>query len=1536
MIAVWSKDAFSAEVVLNGKNFGRGHERGLAGVFYGDDRRLQSDDGFAAAHIALEKAVHGHRFFEIGGDFGEDAFLRGGGLERQDFLERFANRVFAHTKGNGIFLAGSFAAEREAELVEEKLFEDQALLSGRVEGIERFEGFHRRGEMSFDQRPAAAGKGEALPQLRGEDVGDIRIEILERGINGAANLARAEGADGFVDGDDAAHFRGIDFVGVGIQDFNLGIHHFAAGGAILVDLDFAVKDQLLAGLEAALEITAVEKLAGQRAGVVLNEQVIDGVAAVHAADGLAAHDAGAQGVGGVRLKVFNFGKMDAVFVAEWKVVQQVFESVDAALGQQFRSLRPNPFQHADVCSEADIHRFLLYIIPAVSSAFRETCAVGMRIDRVAFGGLDRGGPLAEARLTGSEKRALALWIIFGIFGVIFAHKYFFQAFPEASIDFKVTQQEALKRATAFLDGIGENVDGYKSTVVFSQDDDAKTYLERELGLKLANQLMSGEVSTWYWNVRFFKPLQTEEYLVQISPAGQVVAYNHKIEEAKAGKSLRREEALDDAQQFLRSKLAANLENWNFLPEETSSKARPNRLDWSFTWEKKNFKAKDAPYRLEVGIQGDKIGGEQEFLKVPDEWSRSYDRLRSLNNLYETIALIPYGFLLGGALWLGFTMWRRGQTTWAPGFKIGGIVAALYLLMQLNSWSTLNPTYNTQDAYAGFVAQRIFLAVLVSVASGLMVTIVLPGGEPLYRESQPDKLQLYKTFTLRGLRSKEFFSASAVGLALAAAHIGFIVAFYMIGSRLGAWAPQDTNYSDAFNTAIPWIGGVAIGVTAATSEEFLFRLFAIPFLRKLTGSRILAIVLPAFFWGFLHSNYPQEPGYVRGIEVGLIGIVAGLVMLRWGIVATLIWHYTVDASLVGMLLIRSDNLYYKISGVAVGLAAVAPLAWSGISYLVRGRFEPVDDLRNSAAPAPSFDLRTPGHAEEETTTARRYAPLTVGVLGFLALCLVLGPLLAWRLKRERVGEYLQLSVNAAEAKAKADEVMKQHGRNPESLRSAAELIDLMDPVNNEYLRRRMSVEQINQIYATQVPGVLWRVRYFKDSDPEEFAIVLKPDGSMHAFRHTLAEAAKGESLDQNAAVAIGEKFLREEKQIDLSEWKLVSDEAKKQPNRTDHTLTWQQNEPLDPPGPGNQAVNRAEHAYKRVELSVLGDEAANYRTYIKIPEEFTIKIGQRSLLRTLFGFGKGILYVVFALGILAMYFKRSRSDSEFRVPWRKLVVWGIVGLAAYLVHSLCGTGITRIFTSYPTATPWKIYLAGMFVGQGIACALLAGCLVLLYGLLWYFAARAFGKDALATMTGMPGDYYRDAFWLGVGGTAALVGAERVIAAAGQLWPTMERMLPASVGTDFDATYPAVSVIAGAILGSLFITGAIGLAGAFIGAEVRLRAVRLLLLFAVALGFIATWGSPLDFLKHFLQNIALAAFVVAGIIRLVRLNMAGLFLIVTSAALLAGAVPLLGQADGYYKTQGYFVLAATLVLLALPLIQWRLWANRPGGMAEPERP
>jgi membrane protease YdiL (CAAX protease family) len=1127
--------------------------------------------------------------------------------------------------------------------------------------------------------------------------------------------------------------------------------------------------------------------------------------------------------------------------------------------------------------------------------------------------------LAETRLTGPDKRALLLWILCGVLGLVFAQRYFFRAFPEASVDFKVSRKEAQERARTFVQSLGENIDGYQSTITFQVDDGAKTYLERGLGLQEANRLMASELNIWFWEVRFFKPQQEEEYKVRVSPAGKVVAYSHKIEEARGAKSLTREEALAAATQFLQSKLGNNLENWNFLAEEANSQVRPNRLDWSFTWERKNFKAKDAPYRLEVGLQGDRIGSTQEYLQVPEAWTRAYEHLRSTNIFYNQIALIPYGFLIGAALWLGISLTRQGKTSWGAGLKVGALVAMLFFLMEANAWNSLRANYDTHQDYASFITLSLAKIALGALGTGLMVTLVLPGGEPLYRSAQRRRLRLYQALWLRGIRSKEFFCSSVVGLSMAAAHMGFLVAFYIVASKFGAWAPQDLNYSDVVNTAFPWIAGVAIGVIAATSEEFLFRMFAIPFLEKMTGSRVLAVILPAFFWSFLHSAYPQEPGYIRGLEVGLIGIVAGLVMLRWGIVATLIWHYTVDASLVGMLLIRSDNLYFKISGVVVGLAAVAPLAWSGISYLVRGSFETVDDLLNEAEPAGEISLERQAAAVEAAPRSARYDALTPGTIAFLGLCLLLGGALAFVVKRESIGDYLRLGVNGRSAVTRADVAMRQHHLDPNTFRRAAELQNVTQPVVNEYLRRRLSIAQINEIYQQRIPGALWAVRYFRDSQPEEFLVVLKPDGALHSFHHTLAEAAKGANLSKEEAQAIAEKYLREQKQIDLSGWKLVEANSDKRPNRTDHTLIWQQDVPLDPENSATQDAR--DHAYARMDVQVLGDEPANFRTHIKIPEEFTRKQQEQSLPRTLFTIEKFALYLGLVVSVLFFYFRRLRSQPAGTVPWRRLMVWGAAGFAAFLVSFLLGKGIPALLVQYPTAISLPLYFATTAVGIFLLAALILGGLLLLFGLGWSFGVSAFGPERLPTWQGMPAEYYRDAFWLALGGSGVLMGVKRLLLLADHWWPTLHRELFASMGDSFDAIFPAASIIGGGILHALFLTGTFALAAAFLGAELRVRWLRLVLFLALAAAQISDWGSGADFLKQFLGSLLVLGVVVLGLRNVVRFNLLGCFLVIVGTALLGGAIELLSQPDGFYRSQGYWVVGALVLVLAWPLVAWR---------------
>ena len=1130
--------------------------------------------------------------------------------------------------------------------------------------------------------------------------------------------------------------------------------------------------------------------------------------------------------------------------------------------------------------------------------------------------------MAVDRLTGSEKRALVLWVAAGILGIVFAQKYFFRAFPEASVNFQVSREEALSRAQKFATGLGENVSGYRSAVAFDVDEEAKTYLERELDLQRANRLMSSDLHMWYWEVRFFKPQQEEEFQVRVSPAGQIVGYDHKIEESRAGPSLERAAAEATAQNYLTSKLGMDLSGWDVLPEEANSKKKPNRLDWEFTWEKHGFRAKEAPYRLKVSLLGDRVGGSEEFLKVPEAWQRGFSRMRSGNNTLAGVFIAPYIVLLAMAVWLAIRFTIRGQTKWRGAILLGLIVAALLFLQSLNDWPHWASSYDTNQPYANFIAIRLTLALLFSVATALTVTLVLPSAEPLYRASQPERMRLSRAFTLRGLRSKEFFSAAVVGVSMAAAHIGYVVAFYVIASKYGAWAPQELNFDDSVNTAFPWISGAAIGLLASTNEEFTFRLFAIPFFKRITGSRWIAVIVPAFLWSFLHSNYPQEPAYIRGIEIGLVGIVAGIVMLRWGILATLIWHYTVDASLVGLLLMRSNSLYFKVSGAVVAAAALAPLAFACLSYLTRGGFETDEELLNRAEPAPEFDFTAEPAVTTVEATSARYEALAPAMIAFLVVCGLAGAASVWRLKPQTIGDYLKLSVDARSARARADEILRQHHVDPNSYGHATVLADIANPITNEYLRRRVGISGINAIYENQVPAALWRVRYFRDGQPEEYAVILRPDGALHSIHHTLAEETTGASLSKEEARARAEKYLAEEKKMDLKSWSLVESSSDKKPHRIDHSLTWQQNVALD--AGSVAAANTTDHAYARIDVQVLGDEVANYRTYIKIPDEWVRKQKELTPGRTIVNYAvPGLFFGGLGITGLIIFLIHLKSDAARAIPWKRIGLWSLWGLCGFLASLAFGSRFASLLDAYDTSNPLKFTYAIFAISLLLFGPFVFGAIALLFGTAWFYGTRAFGEEHMPGWLGMPANYYRDAFCIGLAGSAALLGLQRLVAVASPYWPTMHRALPSFFGQEFDATLPAVSSIAGTLQHGLMLTGIVVAVAAFVAAQVRHPGLRLLFLLFGALSVTpGNWGSPADLTKQWLTQLILLGVVVFGVRYVLRFNILGCFLVVAGTSLLGGATELLSQPDSFYRTNGYAVLAMLVLLFAWPLVAWRL--------------
>jgi membrane protease YdiL (CAAX protease family) len=1128
-------------------------------------------------------------------------------------------------------------------------------------------------------------------------------------------------------------------------------------------------------------------------------------------------------------------------------------------------------------------------------------------------------------LTGNDKKVLLVWILAGLLGAGVAYKYFFQAFPEASVEFKVPRAAALELAKQFASAQGAQLNGYQSSIIFQVDDNAKTYLEREVGLTQANQMMTQDVHIWYWQTRFFRPLQKEEFDVRVDPGGGVVGYTHELEETVPGARLERGPAQTAAESFLRDTLHLDLSRYDFREAEANSTEHPNRRDWSFSWERRGFRAKDAPYRLNVTLAGDHVDGYAEYLKVPEGWERGYERLRSSNNFIEYIALIPYAFFLGGCLYVIFSLGRSGALEWRRGLALGAFLTVLYFIMTMNQWPLERAGYDTNTPYSSFFLSQLGQAVLLSIASALLVVLAVAPGEPLYRLLRPANIRLDAGIRMAGIRTKEFFTANVIGICLAAAHIGYITVFYIMSRKLGAWAPQDLNYTDVVSTWLPWVYPLTIGIYAATSEEFLFRLFAIPYLLRITKSKFLAVVLPAFAWGFLHSNYPQEPAYIRGIEVGLIGIVAGLVMLRWGIWATLTWHYTVDAFLISTSLLRSEGVYLRVSGAIVGGAALIPLAIAAISYLSRGGFEVDPELLNGARPlAASRADAMPGTAEmvepeiaPESAAAEGspgYAPMSSRSLAVLAVCGVLGLALLVDVKREAIGDFVRFEINAREATARADQVLRDNKVDPATYQHAATITYTFDGYTNEYLRRTIGIAAANRIYRDQVPSAFWTVRYFRDSQNEEYMAVLRTDGSLHSLHHTLDEKAPGANLTKEEALALAESYLRDQKRIDLTLWNLIEPSTDKKPARTDHTFIWEQKAALDA---ASARMGSTAGAHIRMQVQVLGDEVSGYRVFIKIPEAWRDAESRTTAAELAQRYGMVLLLGTAAITVLVVALRSLKSPEIAQVPWRRLANWSAWALLAGV--ALFANRAPQLLASYMTTMPLKTYYGILFISFLFVTALYAAAAFLLLGLSWFFIEKTFGHGRIPSLSGMGAEYYRDAGCVALFGATAILGLGRLPELFAR-WPLVRHTLDAVAPQSLDALNPAIGTLATGILRSFLLPGTIAIGAALIAAYIRPLWMRAGMVVLVAVLFATNAATPGTFLREAAFHVAVIAVVWLSVKHIVRFNALGYFLLAAMTEFISGAVELLGQTNAYFRANGYAVIAFAIALLAWPLFSW----------------
>ncbi len=1123
------------------------------------------------------------------------------------------------------------------------------------------------------------------------------------------------------------------------------------------------------------------------------------------------------------------------------------------------------------------------------------------------------------KLDRKDLRFLAVCLVVIVAGAAITASLFRHAFPEASIEFKVNRGEARKLAEAFLAERGSKLAGTHFAGQFDVDETAKTYLERELGLEKASRLYGREARIWLWRMRWFRSGVKEEERATFSPLGDLIGFRSVLKEDAPGARLSREQARARALAFLATR---GLPEASLQAIEATPVSRPNRTDWGFVDEKAGVKLADATIRYATTVSGDRVTAFREFVHVPETWVRDYDRLRSKNTAAGQVATA--GLIATVLAMLGVLVGKiaRKDVRWSLVAAFGGIGFVLSLLSVANDLPLTLFGYDTASSLQSYMTSQIVLGLLGAIGTGAGIAFVVAAAEPVYRERFPEKISLAGAFSLRGIQSKGFLKSVVLGYALAAFFFAYQAVFYVVAGHFGAWAPADVPYSDMLNTALPWATVLLIGFLPAVSEEGISRMFSISFLDKLGAGRFVAVVVPAFIWGFGHSTYPNQPFYIRGLEVGLAGVLIGFLMLRYGVVPLLVWHFTVDAIYTALLLLRSGNSYYVVSGAIASGILLLPLFVCLVLRARRGGFLSAAGLSNGdlgfvPAPAPS-----PAAAPLDAVPVRPLSRQTLVGMGVLALLLASSLVIPG----DRVEPDAEDATGRPLAEAIARRFLEVNGVDPspwrrvtytgtgfsedEALRAAKPQDEGGIPAFSDeaakYVVEKGGPAAFRRLSERELPLAYWVVRYYQPEKKEEWKVLIDARRSrVVAFVHPIGEDAAAadppspEVAQRRALDAAGKLGYPAAAYTVLN----VGTEAR--PKRVDTTVVLEAN----PGGIGD--------ARPRLTAVFHGRQLAAFLPTIHVPEEFLREQRSRST-------GDWLLLAVriAAMGALVgvgiiLFLRRVRQPGFRWAETRRPLAWAALIAAAGLANA-----VPAVFRRYTTETPMSLFQVGVAVSMtaGLAVTLL-GTLV---GFVLVSGARPGWAGALRRGGTLPDAVLRAAI-----ASAGLLGLSRWVHVIASRVPSLyepDPTLPDSLGY----AVPALEVLWAAARGMFLLAVVASVAALALRTNFfRTTAGRVLGAVAVLFAMLpSSVQTPSVLVTDLLPSILIAAWLAASAALVLRDHAAAWVLLGIFTVGGREVLALLSQPAAVDRTAGW-AAAALLVAGAAALLAGRREVGRPQG-------
>jgi len=942
----------------------------------------------------------------------------------------------------------------------------------------------------------------------------------------------------------------------------------------------------------------------------------------------------------------------------------------------------------------------------------------------------------------------AAFLVLGVLGILLFARFQNQAFPFVAVDFRLDRNAARHFAADFLESRGFKLQDFDNSISFNYHQEGKDYLERTLGLVKANPIMRDQVPIWFWEARWFRSLDQESFLIQVDPAGRLVAFIHEPTQGAHYPSITEEAALNIAREFL-----VNVGPGRVPVRQVERERSEQRTwqDWTFTWERTDRKFGSAALRYRVTVRGRAVEAYDSYLEVPQDFIRQMEREQENGGHLSMVGMVLLGMLLVGFGLIFFQALRARELKWHFPAIMAAILAVIYLVMELNGLEFIKGTYNSNENYVYFWTSTTIRILLGALFLALLALFAGSTGAFLYRKVLPNKIPLEDYLRISTFARPEFLRATAVGYGTAFIALGYLALFYLLAQRLGAWVPADLPYDDILSTPWPWTYPLFIGFSAALTEEFIFRLAAITLLVRLFRNRWLAIIIPAAAWALLHCTYPQQPFYIRALELFPVAILLGWIFLRFGFWATFIFHYALNSALGSLLLLFSSSPAMVISGLVVMNLILLPLILSILSAILPARAAPSREAeaRPGSQPPPYSCPTILSYAP--LSSRRRYIALAAALAGIAALWLV--PVPEWpRFGLPRISDQ--------RAKEISRSVLLDHGVDPAGYQHIGTFDTSVDDQVLGFLHQRQGADTVRDLLTNYIPAVIFIESWITSDREEAYEVALTRDGRLWRFSHYLPIDAPGASLSEPQALQLALRTLSQ-RGIGSDTLTLIGEHSTRRKDRVDHSFLWKD---------GKFSSAGAE---LHRQATVQGNEVVEEGAYIRLPDDY-VKIHQQ---RSTFAAITMVIttLLILGLGIHALFLVLGRFQSR---DWNWVPALYIAGIAMAALLIFLFTLRFFLASSYESGSNWPMFILTI-TGICMMMTFVAGLLVFVLGaaagLLYQrlFPNRLPIFSWLVPGRGFPGSNlaWRDAWIAAYGFGLMQLGLDRVLNHLGTVFPSL---------------------------------------------------------------------------------------------------------------------------------------------------------------------